>query len=357
MYKLIARVATTGIVKQGSVETMITKEAIESIPDQVNGEKAIPYTVNHNPFCMPIGKAENAWIKKYKDGHAAMVQVHIEDTYSTYMHDRSDAELVRLDFEGSPKPFLQKKYDDLDSRPDVLTVDLSNFAEPQDYDAFASEIRRIDNAIVCDGSIRRHSLGPDPLIQIEIANPALVAALTVGAFVVGRAVKFVRYTIDETLRKTADDISDVLSNRLKSFLRAYRRFRPHDKRPSIAKVIIPAKPVLILLIKTEDKQELSAIELSGLVGEMEQYGDILQEANSVTFIHVGKGDWRFLYCTTQSGKVIGSLECYEETKEIADHVGSGISLGGYATIEPVSKGDRCAEEGNDGDGEECCSRE
>lgn len=357
MPKVTARVATTGVVKQGGIEVLITKELIDSIPDQVNGERVMPYTIDHNPFCLPIGKIENAWVEPYKDGYAAMAQIHIEDSYSNLYHSRSHAELVHLDFKDSPKPFLQKKYGNSDSGQDSISVDSANFAKPHDYDAFKSDVELIDSTIACDNSIQRHSLGPEPLIQIEIANPAVAVALSVGIWIIGRAEKFVRYTIDETSRKMADDFSDMISNFLKEVLRAYKSRRPHDNRASVTKVVIPASPELILLIKTQIDEDLTAIDLRGLVEEMEKYGDILREASSATFTQVGRQSWRFEYCTTRSGKIVGSVACYERTKEIMERVGPGISLGGNAVLERTDHNGECIEAEKNSETDAACSRD
>ena len=357
MSKITARVATTGVVEQGGAKVLITKEAIDSIPHQVNGDRAIPYTIDHDPFCLPVGKIESAWVEPYKDGYAALVQIHQEDSYSKIDHERSGAELVTLEFKDSPKPFLPKKYGNTDSKHYTLSVDSANFAKTRDYEEFISDIKFIDNEVVCNNSITRHSLGPEPLIQIEISNPALAAALGIGIWVMGRVVKFVTYTIDETLRKTADDFSDVFSNRLKDFLRAYKRRRTHDNRPSVAKIVIPTTIELVLLMKTQFDDDLTAIDLRGLVEEMEKYGDILQEASSATFAQVDGQGWRFEYCTTRSGKVIGSLACYERTRENMERVGPGVSLGGYAALEKADQDGECSEEEQNPEADDAWSRD
>ena len=56
MAEFIARIAKTGLVKQGNTTVRLTREVIESFPDQVNGERSLPILVEHDPFCMPIGK-------------------------------------------------------------------------------------------------------------------------------------------------------------------------------------------------------------------------------------------------------------------------------------------------------------
>ena len=267
-----------------------------------------------------------------------MVQIYIEDEHSNFVHQRSGAEMVSLNFEDSPKRFLQREYDNIDSRQDVLSVDLANFADPKDYDAFARDVSGIDNSIILDDRIQRHSLGPEPLLQFVLSDPGLIAALASGYWIVRRVEKFVSYTVDETLRKLADDISDSLSRKIDEIIKKYRKHRPMDDRPATTKIVIPTNMELVLLMKTESDEKIPAIDLCGLVAEMEEYGDILQKASSATFSRIGDNDWRFEHCTTRSGKVIGSLECCKRTEMIRQRSGSGISarwICGVRALRPI----------------------
>ena len=55
--------------------------------------------------------------------------------------------------------------------------------------------------------------------------------------------------------------------------------------------------------------------------ELEKYGDVLKESDGVTLARVGTNDWKFLYTTTQLGKVIGTRECYERTQKAMRRMG------------------------------------
>ena len=316
MTEIVAIVARTGIVEQGGVKTRITREAIESIPDQIGGDRAIPVIPNHDPFCLPIGKIKEAWVEPHGDEYAAIVRMHIEDVHSIEMHRRSGVELVRLDFDDSPEPFLERGYTNREQPTDALTVDLANFDNPQDYTKFANDVSLIDDRIICDSAIGRHSLVPEPLIQFVLSDPEMCAALAIGVWAFKRAEKFVRYTVDETLRKAADDISDSLSMKMKNILRAYRSHQSEHNRSSITQIVIPGNTELILLVKTELDEEFPTLDLKKITAEMEKYGDLLQEADSATFARVGINDWKFEYLTTRSGKVVGTRNCYERTKKL-----------------------------------------
>ena len=301
---------------------MITREALESITEQVAGEEAIPLTVDHDPFCLPIGKIENAWVEPFGKEYAVMARILFEETYTTAIHKRSGVDFVKLEFEDNLKPFVERGYKKTRDQRDSISVDLANFDGPTGYTAFADEVSTIDDVIICDNGIQRHALIPEPLLQFVLSNPELSAAMTIGAWALGRVEKFVRYTVDETLRKLADDISDSLSMKMKSIMKAYMTHKTQDNRATITQIIIPTKPELILLLKTEENEVFPTIHLKNLVMEMERYGDILQEARSATFAWTGIDEWELQYLTTHSGKVVGTFECYERTMTTLQRMGS-----------------------------------
>ena len=77
MAEIFARVATTGIIKQGGVTIRITKEALESFPGQVAREHAIPITIDHDPFSLPIGKIEEAWVEPFGEEYAVVARLEV----------------------------------------------------------------------------------------------------------------------------------------------------------------------------------------------------------------------------------------------------------------------------------------
>ena len=315
MVEILARVATTGIVQQGSLRVKITKESLESFPKRVEIGPAIPFTVGHDPYCLPIGKIDEAWIEPFGDEYAVIAKIRVEDTHSTLRHKPSGVDLVRLEFESNPKPFIPRRYGENEEAQEILSVDMTNFATLEEFEAFQSDVAGIDEGISCDNSIHRYELGPDPFLQFVLSNPDITAAMALGVWVIGRIERFVRYTVDETLRKLADDISDAFSLKMKQIVKAYVNRRKQDDRPSTTQIAIPGNPELILLVTTQASEDFPNIDLGKLSEEMEKYGDILQEAASVVFARVGINDWELQYLTTKSGKVIGTLNCHKRTLE------------------------------------------
>ena len=182
----------------------------------------------------------------------------------------------------------------------------------EDYTRFADDVRLIDDSIVCDNGLGRHSLTPEPFIEFIVANPEIALIL---AWLLRRAEKFARYTVDETFKIVGDYISGALSTRIIKILRAYTSRRSEDDRANVIQIIIPGELELCLLVKIEADEEFPTLCLKEIADEMEKYRDVLEEATRIILARVGTNDWKFLYATTQSGKVIGTRECYENTLE------------------------------------------
>ncbi len=313
MAKVHGILATTAIVERGSYSERITKEALEAVAGQVEESDAIPMTIDHDPFSLPIGKIEKAWVEQIKEDYALVAQIHVEDGYSIVTHLRSGDDLVLFRFEDSPKPLAGRSYVGDQILNDTLSVDLAKFAKLEEYASFESDVRSIDDKIICENKIGRYSVTPEPFMQFVLSNPDIASALAFGVWMLRRAEKFVRYTVDETLRKVGDEIADSLSKKMKAILRSYKRSRAHDKRAPVIQIVIPGELELILLVKTEFDEDFPTIELRKLVEEMDKYGDLLQGASSAVFGRVGANDWELQYLTMRTGEVVGSVDCYNRT--------------------------------------------
>ena len=314
--------AKTGTFQQGGVRVGVTKESLESFLAQISEGPAIPVIPDHDPFAMPIGKVTEAWLEALGDEHVVRGRIHLEEVPSVEVHSGTGVALTRLNFADAPKPFVKKAYGRAKEGQCTLSVDLANFSSIEDYDRFAEDVRLIDDSLVCHNGLGRHSLTPEPLIQFVLANPEAAALI---AWILRRAEKFARHTIDETLKKVGDDISDYLSSRIKRILRAYTNRRKQDIRPTVVQVIIPGEPELCLLVKIEPGEEFPTVCRKNIEGELEKYRDVLKEANQIVMARAETNDWQFLYATTQSGKVIGTRECYENTLKSLRSTGLDVS--------------------------------
>ena len=308
--KHIARMATTHTIERNSIRVKLTKEALESGANP-NAKEAIPIIPNHDFFCLPFGKATDSWVEPYGDEHAFMQVIDCGYRVRVGKTRNSDVELIFIDFEDSPQPF-KKNYSNEERGMFAVSVDLVNFASVESFEDFQKDLALEDDEIECQVQ-RRHSLIPEPLIEFVISNLHLSVALAVGVWLLGRMEKFIRYTVDETSKKVADDISEAISSKIKGILRMYQKHQAEDDRPIVLKLVIPGDRDIILLSRVEDVGDFPPIDLALLVSEMEKYGDVLQCAQEATFARTEDGDWEFLFLKTQTGEVIGTLSCYERT--------------------------------------------
>lgn len=319
MAEHIARMATTGVVSQGGTRIEITRKAIDSLVNSADEGRALPFVVEHDPSCMPIGKITELWAEPFEREYAAMGRVHIEEGARAVTHMKSGASLVCLGFVEAPKPFVRKSRD---GKGDLLAigVDRANFQDAQSHAAFVDAVVRIDEEIACRG-IARHSLVPEPLIEFVLSNIHIKMAVALGLWTIRRVEKFVRYTVDETLKKTADSIAAVLSEKMKRIVKAYSQRKTKDQRPILVEIAIPGDLDLILLARVDGRAEFPGIDLKNLTAEMEKYGDLLQQAEEVTFLRTDTS-WKFQYLKTRTGEVLGSQECYSRTLKRLRSAGS-----------------------------------
>lgn len=324
MAEILARTATTHAFRQGNGRVRMTKESLESASERANGDRAIPFVVDHDPFCMPLGKVTEAWVEPYEDEHALVTRTYIEDEIRYLTHTVHGTQLVCLDFKDAPKPF-RRKSEDTEENQITIGVDWANFDSRQEFLEFTNDVGKFDDEIICK-TLGRLSIVPEPLIQFIVANPELSAALAVGAWMLRRVEKFVRYTVDETLRKAADDLSDSFSGKIRDIMTAYRNRQSEDDRPVLTEIIIPGDMDLILLTRTASGDEFPNIDLTSLTEAMEGHGELLQCAEEATFARAGNNDWEFQYLKTRSGRVMGTPECYERTVKKLETV-KGVSMG------------------------------
>ena len=311
MAEFIARMATTAVVERGGISIRIGKEAIESFANQLNGDRSLALTIDHDPLCMPIGKTRAAWVEPLGDEYAVMARIHVADARRA-IHMKSQTELVYLDFVDEPRPFIHDFKNASQSRITV-GVDLANFDNPQSHATFVEAVKHIDDEVTCK-TIGRYSIEPEPLIQLVLSHPVISAALGIGLWTLRRVEKFVRYTIDETSRKLADELSGSLSCKIKSIVGAYKNRRSDDRRV-LAELVVPGELILVLLVEVAHKEEFPAISLEELTAEMEKYGDLLRQAEEATFARTEAGEWEFQYLTTRTGEVVGTVKCHKRTMD------------------------------------------
>ena len=108
MKEIIGTVATTHLIQRGEFPVRVSKEALESGARQANGDRAIPITVDHDPFCMPLGKSVEAWVEPLGGEYALKSRIYIEDAAIPSAHEKSGVEIVHLGFKEASKPLCEE---------------------------------------------------------------------------------------------------------------------------------------------------------------------------------------------------------------------------------------------------------
>lgn len=311
---------------------VLTKEALESAAEGVNGDRAVRMTANHDPFCMPYGKMIEAWVEPKENHHVLVARIYTEDNVKHLVSQETGEQLALLDFAKYPKPFNKRSGNESHDKTEV-NVDFANFASKENYDRFLNEVNNTDERLRSGRGVGRKSLIPEPFILIVLSNPeAAVVASAVGLWVGVRAKKFIDHTIDETLRKVGDDLSDKFSAMIITVLEAFKRHQAYDERPVVTQIVMPGDVELNLLTRTERDAKHQELNLGSLRAEIEKYSDLLQDADSVTFGREGNSNWKFLYLTTKTGGVIGTIESFNRTLRVLDEVSTRPDLDGDDNI-------------------------
>ena len=305
-------IATTKVVNG----VAFTRQALDDAAERMNGDRAIRQGLEHDPHFVPLGKTMSAEVIDLDE--ESVLTVVVDDTHevSRRVHEYSRTRIVELTFPNDPRPFVIDGADTFKSALTV-TVDWANFDDKESFDEFSNTTDEDGESEVSQPMFRR-SLVPDPLIQFAINYPEIAAALT---WVAWRGEEFLRYTIDQTLRRTGDGIAERVSEKIKKWLGVYNELRtPHEKAVT-SHVIVNSEPLIHLLTRSQEVERDTEIGLESLAKQIEQHQDLIREADSVTFARTTKDDdWNFLYLTTKSGKIIAAEDCYARTLEKRDEI-------------------------------------
>ena len=281
------------------------------LAESINGDKAPRLNLEHDHHYMPIGKVRAAEVVDLGE-NAALVVTH-DDTHSaTAIHELTGNRIVEVTFANDERPFVQYEEGAVKALL-AIAVDKANFDNLENFQEFLHISDKREGEEATSVMVRR-SLTPEPLIQFVISDFTLAAIIGVGAWLGRRGEKFLRYTIDETLRKTGDAISDKLSEKLKKWLGIYNELRATDDREVTSHVIINVEPQIHLLTRCREIGQNTEIGIDSLCRQLELHQDLLESADSITFARTTKDEeWKLLYITTKSGKVITTEDCYQAT--------------------------------------------
>ena len=312
--------ATTGCVRKGFTEIRFTEDSLSDQVKQINEIAHIPcVTLDHNPLLMPIGRSDGAWIEKGENAVYLMAKILLDLDAEAQEHVQSGRKIVRLEFGKSTMGFSAHS-------EDWNTTELKIEIDPFDFDSLESEQMFVQEVTGSNDAVRveryaRHSEECIGLIRIILSEPgALGLAGTIGSLAVWTGVRlerFFRYTVDETLRKVGDGISDKWSESILKVLKIYERRKSQTTKKYIWTVTIPGKPDLVLVREQEVGEnggEGQVLDLEEIQEELMHYDDLLPNAQEITLVKVTSGKWRFQHIKTESGDVVADWTSYQEAR-------------------------------------------
>ena len=312
-------VATTHVIDRGTYSVTMTREALEDAVTQINGSTASRMTLNHDPLCLPIGKAKSAWLKERDDGEWELVQrVYIDDqpiplTIGQVGDDVPSEELSMLQFLEDPRPF---KLDDRGFDTSLAAgVEIANFKDLHSFDAFRDDVVA-SNEDVSVFNFERHEFVPEPYIQFVIDHFSVWHALiySSGGWLVSRLKNHCNYIVDELLQEAADGVIDVLRPKIRRIFDRYRERPAEDDRSTLIGIQINSSPIVRLFARVGEDDTFPEIELASVVEALEDYGTFLSRAREVVLEWDGDG-WCFRYATSNEGEVLATQECLNYTFE------------------------------------------
>ena len=296
----------------GDIRMLLSSEAVTDLAVQANGDRAIRSILEHDPHYLPIGKIAKVLVEEMEEHF--VVQTTIDDTHDIkrFHHPGTDGEMVEVTFTNDDRPFVRFAFS-AESHTVDAKADLANFSGMSAYNTFVAEAEDLSELADHAGMLMRRSLTPEPLIQFIINDPILSAVI---GWTIVRGVKFVTYTVDQTLRKTGDDVSEVLSRRIRNVIKKFDEHRADDDRPVTSHIVVQRVPEIHLLTRCHDVEDNTDIGLESLRKQIEAHKDLLESAESVTLARSDRSeDWKVLYIETVTGTVIAPAEQYEATSE------------------------------------------
>ena len=296
----------------GDIRMLLATEAVMDLAVQANGDRAIRSILEHDPHYLPVGKIAKVLVEE-KEEHF-VVQTTIDDSHDIrrFHHPSTDDEMVEVTFTNDDRPFARLAFSP-ESRTVDANADLANFSGMSAYNTFVAEAEDPSDLADHAGMLMRRSLTPEPLIQFIINDPILSAVL---GWIVWRGGKFLTYTIDQTLRKAGEEISEVLSRRIRNVIKKFDEHRANDDRPVTSHIVVQRVPEIHLLTRCYGVENNTDIGLASLCKQLEAHKDLLESAESVTLARENRNeDWKVLYIETAAGTVVAPAKWYEATSE------------------------------------------
>ena len=225
---------TTDWFQKDNQKIRFSEETLADQMQKINKETHIPFGLDHNPFLMPIGRSDRAWLERTQDNVALMVEHFVCLDADVQEHPKSGTKIANLQIGESNRGFVQQQKIENDDGVEIC-VDPSDFENSESWDTFVRQMACGDRTVTVR-EYTRNSIDPDGIILISLAAWAAI-----------RLEKFVRHIVDETLRKVGDRVSDRLSELIIETMGMFEKTASATMKRYHLVVVFPGNPELVLI--------------------------------------------------------------------------------------------------------------
>jgi len=289
----------------------MTKLALESGAEIINGERKVRMGVQHKKDLPPLGKIINARVEE-SDGHYYLVAEQFE--YDTYEDVSWNKDLVKASSSVDNHPFNEPDFD----VPEKLeiTVDRQNFKNYSDFESYLTFVESIHSEVQT-GEFGRKAQINDPEIVLKLTEYFLVYKLLKPAL--EKTAKKISEKVSDKLTVESEKLYDFIRKSLKEFL---LRVIPKN-RPVSYVIKLAGKPEIELFAKITDPEMLiRALKQN----KLEKLRDEIQAINvnvdfeKIQFILTEKGKWKFNFLLTEKGETIGRKVSFKKRDKMLELV-------------------------------------
>ena len=294
---------------------VFSRQAVEGVVTELNNAKrAMRGTVNHDLSCMPFRKALGARLIEESGSYGAEITMTFGEEHHLRSNDFPGAEFVLVQWNEHPKPFKRIGLEQPDEDTKV-TVDLGDFDNPEQYNAFEEEIESIEG-LIPGNLMGRHSVDPAPIIELILSNWEALSAVAGSSWFLARVGKYVTGVTDEMLARRVGPTCDLIEDKFSAVRRSLLRARGQvDEEIDLCLVMSWEEIELVLLVRADSAGEDCQLGLDQLGETLDSYSPLLDGADSVVFSLREDGEWQFEYATLNDGNVIGTRNCFDRTLE------------------------------------------
>lgn len=278
----------------------MSKEALEMGVRQINSERSIPITVEHNRTLPPLGRLSQAEVLQGDDGEYCLI-AHREYFDGTEQVQLNNGEmLVKEYFTTGGRPFSIRK-EPLELIE--ISVDLHNFDSSNEVDQFYNELEQSTNIRFKRAEHLRKSFHVDLELIIRLAESALYLF-----FSKQLVQKLLSKTGDKFAEKIADDAARLYDLIKNAVIKLGQKAIP-QMGPKTYVIELPANISIVLIaIDKSPEQIVEAIQRNNMQSLESKINELIDrfQAEKIQFILNDNLKWEINYLLTINGESLGT---------------------------------------------------